>query len=160
MVKILFPFRLRKTVFVCVFFASMSVCAYCLKNTTISLFCRSTCILIKLTFDSHNKHSYYNTFALGPVLYSGFVSCFMCKYGEHDFPSVFIIFFFYSYFFISGRRRNKKIQVGNDQEKAQSERNSHSKNRGGEKTKLTIREHIVSRVSSYVPIGGHSITRT
>ena len=25
----------------------------------------------------------------------------------------------------------KKVQVGNDQEKAQSERNSHSKNRGG-----------------------------
>ena len=27
--------------------------------------------------------------------------------------------------------RDKKVQVGNDQEKAQSERNSHSKNRGG-----------------------------
>ena len=33
----------------------------------------------------------------------------------------------------------KKIQVGNDKEKAQSERNSHYKNRGGKKTKLTIR---------------------
>ena len=33
----------------------------------------------------------------------------------------------------------KKIQVGKDQEKAQSERDSHSKNRGGKKTKLTIR---------------------
>ena len=33
----------------------------------------------------------------------------------------------------------KKVQVGKDQEKAQSERDSHSKNRGGEKTKLTIR---------------------
>ena len=32
----------------------------------------------------------------------------------------------------------KKIQVGNDQEKAQSERNSHSKNRSWKKTKLTI----------------------
>ena len=32
-----------------------------------------------------------------------------------------------------------KVQVGKDQEKAQSERDSHSKNRGGEKTKLTIR---------------------
>ena len=32
-----------------------------------------------------------------------------------------------------------KVQVGNDQEKAQSERNSHSKNRGGKKNKLTIR---------------------
>ena len=32
----------------------------------------------------------------------------------------------------------KKVQVGKDQEKAQSEKDSHSKNRGG-KTKLTIR---------------------
>ena len=28
---------------------------------------------------------------------------------------------------------NKKVQVGKDQEKAQSERDSHSKNRGGKK---------------------------
>ena len=33
----------------------------------------------------------------------------------------------------------KKVQVGKDQEKAQSEKDSHSKNRGGNKTKLTIR---------------------
>ena len=33
----------------------------------------------------------------------------------------------------------KEVQVGKDQEKAQSERDSHSKNRGGKKTKLTIR---------------------
>ena len=31
-------------------------------------------------------------------------------------------------------RRRKKVQVGKDQEKAQSERYSHSKNRGGKKT--------------------------
>ena len=31
------------------------------------------------------------------------------------------------------------VQVGKDQEKAQSEKDSHSKNRGGKKTKLTIR---------------------
>ena len=30
--------------------------------------------------------------------------------------------------------RSKKVQVGKDQEKAQSERDSHSKNRGGKKT--------------------------
>ena len=36
-------------------------------------------------------------------------------------------------------RRTKKVQVGKDQEKAQSEKDSHSKNRGGKKTKLTIR---------------------
>ena len=29
---------------------------------------------------------------------------------------------------------NKKVQVGKDQEKAQSEKDSHSKNRGGKKT--------------------------
>ena len=33
----------------------------------------------------------------------------------------------------------EKVQVGKDLEKAQSERDSHSKNRGGKKTKLTIR---------------------
>ena len=33
----------------------------------------------------------------------------------------------------------KKVQVGKDQEKAQSEKDSHSKNRDGKKTKLTIR---------------------
>ena len=32
-----------------------------------------------------------------------------------------------------------KVQVGKDQEKAQSEKVSHSKNRGGKKNKLTIR---------------------
>ena len=32
-----------------------------------------------------------------------------------------------------------EVQVGKDQAKAQSEKDSHSKNRGGEKTKLTIR---------------------
>ena len=34
---------------------------------------------------------------------------------------------------------SKKVQVGKDQEKAQSEKDSHSKNQGGEKNKLTIR---------------------
>ena len=33
----------------------------------------------------------------------------------------------------------RKVQVGKDQEKAQSKKDSHSKNRGGKKTKLTIR---------------------
>ena len=62
---------------------------------------------------------------------------------------------------------NKKVQIGNDQEKAQSERNSHSKNskKGGGKTQidnkvLILRKHIVSRVSSYFPIGDHSVIRT
>ena len=34
---------------------------------------------------------------------------------------------------------HEKVQVGKDQEKAQSEKDSHSKNRGGKKTKLTVR---------------------
>ena len=34
---------------------------------------------------------------------------------------------------------SKKVQVDNDQEKAQSEKDSHSKNQGGKKTKLTMR---------------------
>ena len=34
---------------------------------------------------------------------------------------------------------SKKVQVGKDPEKAQSEKDSHSKNRDGKKTKLTIR---------------------
>ena len=34
---------------------------------------------------------------------------------------------------------NKKVQAGKDQEKAQSEKDPHSKNRGGKKPKPTIR---------------------
>ena len=34
---------------------------------------------------------------------------------------------------------HEKVKVGKDQEKAQSEKDSHSKNRGGKKNKLTIR---------------------
>ena len=40
-----------------------------------------------------------------------------------------------SYFMCFGT----EVQVGKDQEKAQSEKDSHSKNRGGKKTKLTVR---------------------
>ena len=44
------------------------------------------------------------------------------------------------YCVVSARAHHwKKVQVGKDQEKAQSEKDSHSKNRGGKKTKLTIR---------------------
>ena len=35
----------------------------------------------------------------------------------------------------------KEVQVGKDQEKAQSVKDSHSKNRGGKKTKPIIRHH-------------------
>ena len=40
----------------------------------------------------------------------------------------------------------KQIQVGNDQEKAQPERNSYSKNRGG-KNKMTIRYLYLENIS-------------
>ena len=48
-----------------------------------------------------------------------------------------------------------KVQVGNDQEAAQSEKDSHSKNRGGknlnkQSSTYTIK-HIISRMSSYFP---------
>ena len=43
-----------------------------------------------------------------------------------------------AYLFI-GSFLEQNVQVGKDQEKAQSNRNSHSKNRGGNKTKLTIK---------------------
>ena len=39
------------------------------------------------------------------------------------------IFFLYA----NKHTHSKKVQVGKDQEKAQSERDSHSKNRGGKK---------------------------
>ena len=34
---------------------------------------------------------------------------------------------------VATNKQNEKVQVGKDQEKAQSERDSHSKNRGGKK---------------------------
>ena len=60
----------------------------------------------------------------------------------------------------------KNVQVGNDQEKVQSERTSHPINRGvGKTNKKTLRnlgtytrKHTASRVSSYSPIGGNSVT--
>ena len=49
----------------------------------------------------------------------------------------------------------KKVQVGKDQEKAQSEKDSHSKNLGGKKPNQQsgtyTMKHIVSRMSSYFP---------
>ena len=54
-----------------------------------------------------------------------------------------------------GYRYHKKVQVGKDQEKAQSEKDSHSKNRGGKKPNQQsgtyTMKHIVSRMSSYFP---------
>ena len=49
----------------------------------------------------------------------------------------------------------KKAQAGKDQEKAQSEKESHSKNQGGKKQinnqAPTPRKHPASRMSSYFP---------
>ena len=60
---------------------------------------------------------------------------------------------------------NKKVQVVKDQEKVQSEKDSHSKNRGGKKpnqqsgtdTKKTFRK---PNEQLFFPIGGHSVTLT
>ena len=55
----------------------------------------------------------------------------------------------------------KKVQVGKDQEKAQSEKDSHSKKAGKKQTNNKVLRpwiHLVSRMSSYFPIGGHSVT--
>ena len=43
----------------------------------------------------------------------------------------------------------KKVQVGNDQEMAQSEGNSHSINRGWEKTKMTLNRYLYQENISY-----------
>ena len=51
--------------------------------------------------------------------------------------------------------RKKKVQVGKDQEKAQSEKDSHSKNRGGKKPNQQsgthTMKHTASRTSSHPP---------
>ena len=49
--------------------------------------------------------------------------------------AVFILFYFQftSTLEILAYRTYKKVQVGKDQEKAQSEKDSHSKNQGGKK---------------------------
>ena len=47
----------------------------------------------------------------------------------------------------SGSTVIKKVQVGKDQDKAQTEIDSPSKNRGGEKTKLTIRYLYHEKIS-------------
>ena len=61
----------------------------------------------------------------------------------------------YAYKITCPRSVNKKEQVGKDQEKAQSEKDSHSKNRGGKNQTnnqvLYTMKHIVSRMSSYFP---------
>ena len=56
-------------------------------------------------------------------------------------PSTIIIIFYslYNTIMIARMVLCEEVQVGKDQEKAQSEKDSHSKNRGGKKTKLTIR---------------------
>ena len=41
----------------------------------------------------------------------------------------------------------KKVQVGKDQEKTQSEKDSYSKNRDGKKTKLTIKYSYHENIS-------------
>ena len=56
-------------------------------------------------------------------------------------------------------KKLKKAQAGKDQEKAQSEKDSHSKNRGGKKPNQQsgtyTMKHIVSRMSSYLSYNLH-----
>ena len=59
----------------------------------------------------------------------------------------------------------KKVQVGNDQEKGQSERDSHSENRVGKKPNqhsgtYTMKTYTCSKSNEqlFFPIGGHSGT--
>ena len=54
-----------------------------------------------------------------------------------------------------------KVQVGKDQEKAQSEKDSHSKNRGGKKTKPTIRHlyHETYRKPNEQPFSQQAATQ-
>ena len=57
----------------------------------------------------------------------------------------------------------EKVQVGKDQEKAQSEKDSHSKKPRWEKTKLTIRylyheNTPQAKLAAIFQIGGHSVT--
>ena len=48
---------------------------------------------------------------------------------------------------------HRKVQVGTDQEKAQSEKDSHSKNRGGKKTKI-----LAGLNRFYMAITSHSVS--
>ena len=58
----------------------------------------------------------------------------------------------------------KKVQIGNDQEMAQSERNSHSINRGlGKKTKMTLKYLYCNERPSRAtanPVGGKACSST
>ena len=53
--------------------------------------------------------------------------------------------------------KHKKVQVGKDQENVQPEKDSHSKNRDGKKTKLTIRYLYHENVHGYCVYMPHSI---
>ena len=57
----------------------------------------------------------------------------------------------------------KRVQIRNDQEKAQSEKNSHSKIRDGKKLNkqlgtYTMKTYRKPNERLFSPIGGHSVT--
>ena len=61
-----------------------------------------------------------------------------------------------NHFYSKVTLNDEKVQVCKDQEKAQSEKHSHSKNRGGKKQTnkqlgTDTMKHIISRMSSYFP---------
>ena len=80
-----------------------------------------------------------------PMLYLALAVPFEFLQGVPTYPLqyLFNVILFFTNFIANDRFQRTqiftKVEVGNDQEMEQSERNSHSKNRSGEKTKLTIR---------------------
>ena len=58
----------------------------------------------------------------------------------------------------------KKVQVGNDRKRCSRKEIPTPKTEMGKKLNWQLgtytRKHIISRVSSYFPIGGHSVTQT
>ena len=65
----------------------------------------------------------------------------------------------------NAQEKGKNVQVGKDQEKAQSEKDSHSKNRGGKKPNqqsgtYTMKTFRKPNEQLFFPIGGHSVTLT
>ena len=84
----------------------------------------------------------YQELIFTSVVYLHFLSDFKREKEEQGATLFIYSNFDYSY---------KKVQVGKDQEKAQSEKDSHSKNRGTNNQVLYTMKHIVSRMSSYFP---------
>ena len=71
----------------------------------------------------------------------------MLNYYNSNFTNFLYSDWLFGRLYTSIKAMRKKVQVGKDQEKAQSEKDSHSKNQGGEKNKLTIRHLYHENIS-------------